>query len=180
MVEYKITHDADGFGTPNTMTREDLLDLIRDAGFRPVERDTRYGIIREYDGPAPHRSSSHGWRSREPGPGRSSPGIGSITALAFVVVLVPAIVIAAVLHAFGASLAVSCMLGLLIAFIGMGFYPRVLKRLGWLPGLPAGDGSREESARARAAVRRADLRRLPGLAASAVRHRPRDLHPGRR
>jgi hypothetical protein len=62
------------------------------------------------------------------------PGIGSITALAFVVVLVPAIVIAAVLHAVGASLAVSCMVGLLFAFMGMGFYPRVLKRLGWLPG----------------------------------------------
>jgi hypothetical protein len=61
------------------------------------------------------------------------PGIGSITALAFVVVLVPAIIVAAVLHAFGASLAVSCMLGLLTAFIGMGCYPKVLKGLGWLP-----------------------------------------------
>ena len=29
-----------------------LLDLIRDAGFRPVERNTRYEVIREYDGPA--------------------------------------------------------------------------------------------------------------------------------
>jgi aminodeoxyfutalosine synthase len=52
VVEYKITHDADGFGTPNTMTRENLLDLIREAGFRPVERDTRYGTIREYPGPS--------------------------------------------------------------------------------------------------------------------------------
>lgn len=51
VVEYKITHDADGFGTPDTMTREDLLDLIRDAGFTPVERNTRYEIVREYDGP---------------------------------------------------------------------------------------------------------------------------------
>jgi hypothetical protein len=68
--------------------------------------------------------------SRQPG---QLPGIGSITALAFVVVLVPAIVVAAVLHAFGASLAVSCMLGLLTAFIGMGAYPKVLKGLGWLP-----------------------------------------------
>ena len=25
VVEYKITHDADGFGTPDKMTREDLL-----------------------------------------------------------------------------------------------------------------------------------------------------------
>ena len=51
VVEYKITHDADNYGTPNKLTREDLLDLIRDAGFRPVERNTRYEIIREYDGP---------------------------------------------------------------------------------------------------------------------------------
>src|SRR6478735_8030947 len=51
VVEYKITHDADNYGTPNKLGREDLLDLIRDAGFRPVERNTRYEIIREYDGP---------------------------------------------------------------------------------------------------------------------------------
>ena len=49
VVEYKITHDADGFGTPSTMTRDDLLELIRDAGFRPVERNTRYETVREYD-----------------------------------------------------------------------------------------------------------------------------------
>jgi aminodeoxyfutalosine synthase len=53
VVEYKITHDADGFGTPDTMTRDDLLQLIREAGFRPVERDTRYRVTREYDGPDP-------------------------------------------------------------------------------------------------------------------------------
>ena len=51
VVEYKITHDADGFGTPTTMTREDLLALIRDAGFTPVERDTRYRVLTTYDGP---------------------------------------------------------------------------------------------------------------------------------
>ena len=62
------------------------------------------------------------------------PGIGSITALAFVVVLVPAVVVAAVLRVAGANLGIACMLGLLIAFVGMGFYPRILKRLGWLPG----------------------------------------------
>jgi aminodeoxyfutalosine synthase len=53
VVEYKITHDADGFGTPDEMTREDLLALIREAGFRPVERNTRYDVLREYDGPDP-------------------------------------------------------------------------------------------------------------------------------
>src|SRR5689334_12560188 len=53
VVEYKITHDADRYGTPNTMHREDLLDLIRDAGFVPVERNTRYEVVREYEGPVP-------------------------------------------------------------------------------------------------------------------------------
>jgi aminodeoxyfutalosine synthase len=51
VVEYKITHDADAYGTPSTMTRDDLLHLIRDAGFRPVERNTRYQVVREYDPP---------------------------------------------------------------------------------------------------------------------------------
>ena len=51
VVEYKITHDADNFGTPSKLGRDDLLELIRDAGFRPVERNTRYEIIHEYDGP---------------------------------------------------------------------------------------------------------------------------------
>jgi aminodeoxyfutalosine synthase len=51
VVEYKITHDADNYGTPNKMTRDDLLELIRDAGFTPVERNTRYETINEYEGP---------------------------------------------------------------------------------------------------------------------------------
>ena len=55
VVEYKITHDADNFGTPDKMGREDLLELIRDAGFVPVERDTQYRVIREFDGPDPSR-----------------------------------------------------------------------------------------------------------------------------
>jgi aminodeoxyfutalosine synthase len=55
VVEYKITHDADGFGTPNQLTREELVELIRDAGFRPVERNTRYECLRTYPGPDPAR-----------------------------------------------------------------------------------------------------------------------------
>jgi aminodeoxyfutalosine synthase len=55
VVEYKITHDADNYGTPNKMTREDLLELIRDAGFTPVERNTRYEVVKEYEGPEPAR-----------------------------------------------------------------------------------------------------------------------------
>jgi aminodeoxyfutalosine synthase len=53
VVEYKITHDADSYGTPDKMTRDGLLDLIRDAGFTPVERNTRYEVVHEYDGPIP-------------------------------------------------------------------------------------------------------------------------------
>jgi len=51
VVEYKITHDADAYGTPSTMHRADLLNLIWDAGFRPVERNTRYDVVHEYDAP---------------------------------------------------------------------------------------------------------------------------------
>jgi aminodeoxyfutalosine synthase len=53
VVEYKITHDADHYGTPSTMHRDDLLHLIWDAGFQPVERNTRYDVVREYDLPVP-------------------------------------------------------------------------------------------------------------------------------
>jgi aminodeoxyfutalosine synthase len=35
------------------MTRESLLDLIRDAGFKPVERNTLYQTVREFAGPEP-------------------------------------------------------------------------------------------------------------------------------
>ena len=58
VVEYKITHDADEFGTPNKMTRDSLLDLIRDAGFTPVERNTRYEVVREFPGPDAERRES--------------------------------------------------------------------------------------------------------------------------
>jgi aminodeoxyfutalosine synthase len=53
VVEYKITHDADGFGTPDKLTRDNLLTLIRDAGFTPVERSTRYDVLRRYEPPIP-------------------------------------------------------------------------------------------------------------------------------
>ena len=48
VVEYKITHDPTG-ATPSTMHREDLLRLIREAGRIPVERNTRYEVVRTYD-----------------------------------------------------------------------------------------------------------------------------------
>jgi len=63
VVEYKITHDADSYGTPETMHREDLLHLIWDAGFTPVERNTRYQVVREYGPP-----QSQAERRAEPQP----------------------------------------------------------------------------------------------------------------
>lgn len=51
-----LQHGADDLGSPAGATnREDLLALIRDAGFTPVERDDRYGIVRRYEGPDPGR-----------------------------------------------------------------------------------------------------------------------------
>src|SRR4029450_6029565 len=51
VVEYKITHYADSYGTPNTRHREHLLPLIGEAGSQPVERNTKYEVVREYDKP---------------------------------------------------------------------------------------------------------------------------------
>jgi aminodeoxyfutalosine synthase len=41
VVEEKIYHDA-GAGTPQVMTRQDIVRLIRSAGREPIERDTLY------------------------------------------------------------------------------------------------------------------------------------------
>jgi aminodeoxyfutalosine synthase len=41
VVEEKIYHDA-GAGTPQALTRHDIIRLIRDAGREPIERDTLY------------------------------------------------------------------------------------------------------------------------------------------
>ncbi len=48
VVEEKITHAA-GADTDQSISREELLKLIREAGRVPVERDTLYNIIRIYD-----------------------------------------------------------------------------------------------------------------------------------
>jgi aminodeoxyfutalosine synthase len=37
------------------MHREDLLHMIWDAGFRPVERNTRYETVKDY-GPPPSQA----------------------------------------------------------------------------------------------------------------------------
>lgn len=46
VTQEKIYHDA-GATTPQALSRPDLLALIRDAGFVPVERDTLYNVLRE-------------------------------------------------------------------------------------------------------------------------------------
>jgi aminodeoxyfutalosine synthase len=52
---HRTTDDAAGSLAPDGLTREDVLDLIRDAGFRPVERDSRYEAVRVYEGADPAR-----------------------------------------------------------------------------------------------------------------------------
>src|ERR1041384_1146935 len=53
VVEYKITHDADSYGTPNTMHREDLLTRLGPAASPRVEQTPRYDFVRGYAPPVP-------------------------------------------------------------------------------------------------------------------------------
>lgn len=48
VVQEKITHAA-GAKTAEGITREELIHLIREAGYIPVERDTVYNIVKIYD-----------------------------------------------------------------------------------------------------------------------------------
>jgi aminodeoxyfutalosine synthase len=45
IVEYKITKDADNYGTPNEMSRVQMERFIKMAGFIPVERNTDYSLM---------------------------------------------------------------------------------------------------------------------------------------
>jgi aminodeoxyfutalosine synthase len=47
VIEEKIAHDA-GASTPQVMTVQDLVRLIREAGRRPVERDTVFNVVKEW------------------------------------------------------------------------------------------------------------------------------------
>ncbi|GAM11207.1 aminodeoxyfutalosine synthase [Geobacter sp. OR-1] len=47
VVEEKIGHDA-GAGSPQSMTKDDIVTMIRKAGRIPVERDTLYNELRVY------------------------------------------------------------------------------------------------------------------------------------
>lgn len=46
VVEEKIVHDA-GAQTEQAMTREQLVRLIKSAGYHPVQRDTLYNVVEE-------------------------------------------------------------------------------------------------------------------------------------
>jgi hypothetical protein len=60
----------------------------------------------------------------------STPGLGTVLALAFLVTLVPGLVVAALLRLAGLPLGAALLIGLVAIFVGMGCYPRVLRRLG--------------------------------------------------
>jgi aminodeoxyfutalosine synthase len=49
VVEERITHMA-GATTPEALSKDDLIAMIRETGHTPVERDTLYTIVRVYDG----------------------------------------------------------------------------------------------------------------------------------
>jgi aminodeoxyfutalosine synthase len=49
VVREKIYHEA-GATTPQAMTLEDILKLIREAGKIPAERDSFYNVLRTFDG----------------------------------------------------------------------------------------------------------------------------------
>ncbi|MEO3748497.1 aminofutalosine synthase MqnE [Plantactinospora sp. B5E13] len=53
LAEYRLLHTDGDHPAPATPDREELLDLVWDAGFRPVERDARYTVVREYEAPVP-------------------------------------------------------------------------------------------------------------------------------
>jgi aminodeoxyfutalosine synthase len=47
VTEEKIAHNA-GAPTPQSLTVHELVRLVREAGRRPVERDTLFGVVREW------------------------------------------------------------------------------------------------------------------------------------
>jgi hypothetical protein len=62
-----------------------------------------------------------------------SAGIGSIFLLAFLVILLPAVVVYGLLRAAGLAIGPAGLLGLLISIVCLGLYPRLLLKLGWVP-----------------------------------------------
>jgi hypothetical protein len=74
--------------------------------------------------------------ARPPSRPRGGPGIGSIFVLAFLVILLPGVVLYLVTHALGLGLAPSTLLGLLTVIVCLALFPGVLVRLGWVKRRP--------------------------------------------
>lgn len=63
---------------------------------------------------------------------RGEPGIGAIAALAFIVVMVPGILLYVVLRVVGLGIGPAGLLGLLLMLACVFVYPLLLRRLGWV------------------------------------------------
>jgi hypothetical protein len=81
------------------------------------------------DGPNPEPRRA----GARPGVRPGAPGIGSIFILAFLVILVPGLAAYVLLRVAGLAIGPAGLLGLLVVFTGLGLYPWVLQRLGWVP-----------------------------------------------
>jgi 2-iminoacetate synthase ThiH len=53
LAQLALNFGVDDLVAPPDADREEILHLIWDAGFRPVERDEQDNVVREYDPPVP-------------------------------------------------------------------------------------------------------------------------------
>ncbi|MEJ3748386.1 hypothetical protein WEI85_34515 [Actinomycetes bacterium KLBMP 9797] len=53
LAQLALNFGADDLVCPADANREDVVNLIWDAGLRPVERDAGYAVVRDYDPPVP-------------------------------------------------------------------------------------------------------------------------------
>ncbi|WP_041254930.1 hypothetical protein [Frankia sp. EAN1pec] len=93
-------------------------------------------------GPATPGPADHAGGPAGPPPGgarpvrpvrpEGAPGMGSIFVLAFLVILVPGLVACSLLRWCGLAIGPAGLLGLLVIIVGLGFFPSVLQRLGWV------------------------------------------------
>ena len=58
----------------NTIGVEEIIDLIRDAGFTPAQRTTEYDILKTYDAPVRRSGERRGLVGRSARRGRDVPG----------------------------------------------------------------------------------------------------------
>ncbi len=71
-------------------------------------------------------------RPARPARPQGAPGMGSIFVLAFLVILIPGLVAYSLLRWCGLAIGPAGLLGLLVIIVGLGFFPAVLQRLGWV------------------------------------------------